>query len=126
MRSIFGFLSSRAKSDRRIEMPSPFMFSDAAIMFSRDLAARRRVRHGGEQFELLVKMHGVDLAQLNPTVLREARHRCAECARRKACRRWLRSGEFKYSGDPRCPNADLLWSTAPQQPAGVPGEDKRA
>lgn len=97
-------------------MPSPFMFSEAALMFCRDVAARRRMQcRSGEEFVAMANMHGVDPAQLNPSVLLAAQQRCAQCARRKACRRWLRTGEFQYSGDPRCPNLPLLqnWTRAP-------------
>lgn len=90
-------------------MPSPIMLSEAAPMFGPSFTARTGVRcRNGEQFEILARMHGVDVAQMDPVVFREAKDSCADCACRKACRNWLRTGIFEYSGDPRCPNTALL------------------
>jgi hypothetical protein len=90
-------------------MPRPIMFTEAAFLFSPDFATRRRMPcRVGRQFETWAKMQGFDIGQLDPTVLRDAAERCARCACRKACRRWLRTGVFEYAGDSRCPNVTLL------------------
>ena len=90
-------------------MPSPIMSTEAASLFGPGLAAPRARRYcAGVPFETLAEMAGGDIHQLDPTVLREAVGKCAHCATRKACRRWLRTGIFQYTGDPRCPNAALL------------------
>jgi uncharacterized protein YjiS (DUF1127 family) len=62
----------------------------------------------GRQFETLAAAEQVDLRQLRPEVLREAMWTCARCECRAPCERWLRTGIWNYSGDPRCPNAALL------------------
>jgi uncharacterized protein YjiS (DUF1127 family) len=64
--------------------------------------------NAGRQFETLAAAEQVDLRQLRPEVLREAMWTCARCECRAPCERWLRTGVWKYSGDPRCPNAALL------------------
>jgi hypothetical protein len=90
-------------------MLSPIMFAEAAFLAGRGSAAPRA--RGGRTdvpFETLAEMAGVDVRQLDPAVLRDAAGKCARCACRKACRRWLRTGVFKYAGDSRCPNAALL------------------
>jgi uncharacterized protein YjiS (DUF1127 family) len=62
----------------------------------------------GRQFETLAAAVQADLRRLRPEVLREAMWVCARCASRVPCKRWLRTGTWNYSGDPRCPNAALL------------------
>ena len=62
----------------------------------------------GRQFETLAAAEEADLRRLRPEVLREAMWVCARCASRVPCKRWLRTGIWNYSGDPRCPNAALL------------------
>ena len=90
-------------------MPSPIMLTEAAFLISPGFAAPRVRRcRTDRQFETLAKMEGVDIHQLDSAVLREAVGKCARCACRKACRRWLRTGAFQYGSDPRCPNAALL------------------
>jgi hypothetical protein len=90
-------------------MPSPIMSTEAAFLAGPDFAApRARGCRADVPFETLAEMAGVDVRQLDPAVLREATGICARCACRKACRRWLRTGVFKYAGDSRCPNAALL------------------
>jgi hypothetical protein len=90
-------------------MPDPIMFTEAAFLFSPEFTSRsKRPCPPGKQFETLTEMQGLDLNQLDPAVLREAAERCANCASRKPCRHWLRTGVFAYAGDPRCPNAALL------------------
>jgi len=85
------------------------MFTEAGFLFGPDSAVRRPILcRAGRQFETLAKMYGFDIGQLDPTALRDAAGTCAGCACRKACRRWLRTGVFKYAGDSRCPNARLL------------------
>ena len=85
------------------------MFTEAAFLLSPELAPRPRRRcPPGRQFETLTQMQGLDLNRLDPALLREAADKCANCACRKACRHWLRTGVFTYAGDPRCPNARLL------------------
>lgn len=90
-------------------MPSPIMFTEAAFLFGPGLAVRRSMPcPAGRQFETLAKMHGIDSGKLDPTTRRDAAQKCTRCAARKACRRWLRTGDFDYAGDPRCPNIALL------------------
>ena len=90
-------------------MPSPIMFTEAALMLGPGFTARRPLPcRDGQQFETFAKMYGFEIGQLDPTVLRYATERCARCACRKACRHWLRTGVFEYAGDSRCPNAALL------------------
>jgi len=90
-------------------MPSPISFTEAACLFGPGFAAPRARRACADvPFETLAVMEGVAIRQLDPAVLREATENCARCACRKACRRWLRDGVFKFAGDPRCPNAALL------------------
>jgi hypothetical protein len=85
------------------------MFTEAAFVLGPSFAVQRARRcRVGREFETLAKMHGVDIDQLDPVLMREAIGRCAQCSCRKACRRWLRTGVFQYRGDPRCPNAALL------------------
>ena len=90
-------------------MPSPIMFTEAAFLLGPGIAApRARRRCADVPFETLAEMEGVDIRRPDPAALREAAAKCARCACRKACRRWLRTGAFNYAGDPRCPNATLL------------------
>ena len=90
-------------------MPSPIMSTEAACLFGPGFAEPpARGYCAGVPFETLAAMAGVDIRQLDPAVLREAMGKCARCASRRACRRWLRTGTFQYAGDPRCPNAALL------------------
>ena len=90
-------------------MPSPIMFTEAAFLVGPSFMTRRPIPcRDGQQFETFAKMHGLDISQLDSTVLRDAAETCARCACRKACRQWLRTGVFEYAGDPRCPNAALL------------------
>ena len=90
-------------------MPDPFMFTEAALLLDDGFAMPRpRPCPADRIFQTLAEMEGVDLGQLDPGVLREAVERCNRCACRKACRRWLRTGVFRYAGDPRCPNMALL------------------
>jgi hypothetical protein len=90
-------------------MPSPIMLTEAAFLSGPGFAApRARGCRTDHEFETMAGMAGVDVRQLDPAVLREAVGKCARCACRKACRRWLRTGAFHYAGDPRCPNAALL------------------
>jgi hypothetical protein len=85
------------------------MSTEAASLFGPGFAAPRAKRYCADvPFETLAEMVGVDTRQLDPAVLSEAMGKCARCATRKACRRWLRTGIFQYAGDPRCPNAALL------------------
>lgn len=93
----------------RCAMPSPIMFTEAALLSERGSARRRPMPcPAGRQFETLAKMLGSDTGRLDPAVLRDAAAICGRCACRKACRRWLRTGVFEYAGDSRCPNAALL------------------
>lgn len=90
-------------------MLSPIMFTEAAFLSGPAFTAplRRRVsRH--RMFETLAAMSGIDVARLGSETLREAAGKCRTCACQKACLRWLRTGSFDYSGDPRCDNAALL------------------
>jgi hypothetical protein len=90
-------------------MPSPIMFTEAAFLFGANFEARRPMPcRDGRQLETWAKMQGSEIGRLDPAVLRDALGTCARCACRKACRRWLRTGVFKYAGDSRCPNAALL------------------
>jgi len=85
------------------------MFTEAAFLSGPAFAMRHPMPcRRGREFEILAKMHGCDIAQVDPAVLRDAAETCARCACRKACRRWLRTGVFEYAGDPRCPNVALL------------------
>jgi len=65
----------------------------------------------GLQFEQFADMAQLDLRQISPEVLREARWVCARCEHRSPCKRWLREGVWDDAGDPRCPNAALLHSS---------------
>jgi hypothetical protein len=90
-------------------MPDPIMFTEAAFLQSPEFTSRRkRSCPPGKQFTIMAEMQGLDLNLLDPVLLREAAEKCANCACRKACRRWLRTGTFEHDGDPRCPNAALL------------------
>lgn len=90
-------------------MPDLIMCTEAAFLLSPEAARRsHRRRPPGRQFETFIEMQGIALDELDPAVRREAAERCASCASRKACRRWLRTGLFAYDGDPRCPNAGLM------------------
>ena len=85
------------------------MFSEAGFRTGLCFAAPRARRCRSDRpFETLAAMAGVNIHRIDPDVLRNAVRKCAGCACRQACRRWLRTGVFPYSGDPRCPNADLL------------------
>jgi uncharacterized protein YjiS (DUF1127 family) len=64
--------------------------------------------NAGRQFEMMAELEGVDLTRLRAGVVREAIKTCSHCASRGPCERWLRTGVWKYSGDPRCPNAALF------------------
>ena len=90
-------------------MPSPIMFTEAAFLYGPPLMTPRekKYRPSGE-FETFARMRGVDLGRIDPVTLNQARERCGQCACQTACRRWLRTGVFSYSGDSRCPNAALL------------------
>ncbi len=61
----------------------------------------------GRQFEVMAKLEGVDLAQVDAGALREATWKCVRCDSRAPCKRWMRTGLWSYGGDPRCPNARL-------------------
>lgn len=63
----------------------------------------------GREFGIFAQMQGVDVKRLPPDVVREAVHACAHCASRVPCKRWLRTGTWKYDGDSRCPNAALFY-----------------
>jgi len=90
-------------------MPDPIMFTEAALLYGPPFATRRERRPGStSEFEIFAKMRGLPVGQLDPTTLRQAAEGCSQCACRRACRRWLRTGTFNYSGDSRCPNAGLL------------------
>jgi hypothetical protein len=69
---------------------------------------RRAPADAGGQFEIMAAAAQADLRRRRPEVLREAMWVCARCASRVPCKRWLRTGTWNYSGDPRCPNAALL------------------
>ncbi len=89
-------------------MPSPIKLTEAAFLFGPDFAVRRPMPcRVDRQFETLAIRCGSDMGRLESAVLRDAAGICARCGCRKACRRWLRTGVFKYAGDPRCPNAPL-------------------
>lgn len=90
-------------------MPDLLMFTEAAFLTGPRFATPHP-RHvsSNRVFETLAEMEGVDIDRLDPAVLRNAKVACAHCAAHEACRRWLRTGIFKYAGDPRCPNAALL------------------
>jgi uncharacterized protein YjiS (DUF1127 family) len=62
----------------------------------------------GRQFETFAEMARIDLHHLDPAVLREAMWVCTSCECREPCKRWLRTGVWKASGDQRCPNAALF------------------
>lgn len=62
----------------------------------------------GLQFAQMAELQGADLDRIPPARLREAIRKCTRCTSRTACKRWLRDGEWRYDGDPRCPNAALL------------------
>jgi hypothetical protein len=80
-------------------MPSPIMFTEAAFLFGANFEARRPMPcRDGRQLETWAKMQGSEIGRLDPAVLRDALGMCARCACRKACRRWLRTGVFKYCG----------------------------
>lgn len=90
-------------------MPSPIMLTEAAFLLMPAFPARRaRPCRADRLFETLAELEAVDIAQLDAAMLRQARGTCDGCACRRACRRWLRTGVFENSGDPRCPNAALL------------------
>jgi len=74
-------------------MPSPIMFTEAAFLFGPGFAMQRPTPcRRGREFETWAKMHGFDIGQLDPALLRDAVETCARCSCRKACRRWLRTG----------------------------------
>src|SRR6266702_156943 len=90
-------------------MPSPIMFTEAVFLFGPGFAMQRPMPcRRGREFATWAKMHGFDIGQLDPALLRAAVETCAHCSCRKARRRWLRTGVFEHAGDPRCPNAALL------------------
>ena len=62
----------------------------------------------GRQFETLAGLAEADLTACSPAALREAAWICARCAHRDACKRWLRTGEWRDDEDMRCPNATLF------------------
>lgn len=61
----------------------------------------------GRQFPALAGMAGADLSKFAPEAVREAAWACTRCGHRDACRRWLRTGQWRDGGDMRCPNAAL-------------------
>ena len=91
-------------------MPNPIMLTEAAFLCGPTFATPRARRKRATEFETLARMQGFDLTRVDPDTLNEARQRCTGCACRKACRHWLQTGVFNYSGDPRCLNAPLLAS----------------
>ena len=62
----------------------------------------------GCEFEIMARMEGLDPDRMHPEALREAMRTCMRCPGRVACKRWLRTGEWRHDGDPRCPNAALF------------------
>jgi hypothetical protein len=81
-----------------------------SVLLARPYVSPRNKRPcpAGKQFETYTQMQAVELNQLEPTAMKRAVETCTDCACRKACRQWLRTGVFNYAGDPRCPNAALL------------------
>jgi hypothetical protein len=94
-------------------MPNPIMFTEAAFLYGPPFATpRERWNRPPTEIETYARMQGFDLSRIGPATLNGARQRCSGCACRKACRRWLRTGVFNYSGDPRCLNRSLLEQTS--------------
>ena len=92
-------------------MPDPIMFTEVAFFYGPPFrTSRERRTRPTSEFETFAKMTGFSVAQTDPATLRQAVEECTQCACRRACRRWLRTGTFNYSGDSRCPNAALLAS----------------
>jgi len=85
------------------------MFTEAAFLLHPEFKSRAKGHcRPGKQFETFMAMQGLDPDRLDASALRDAAESCSQCACRKACREWLRTGSFAYPGDPRCPNAGLL------------------
>jgi hypothetical protein len=92
-------------------MPDPIMLTEIAFLFRAAPTPRRaRQSRSRNPFKTWAELEKINTRKIGPAKLCEAAGACAGCPCCKQCRRWLRTGVFRYAGDPRCPNAVLLCS----------------